>query len=135
MFGSGFQAETQLEAVSCARELESVHVYSRKRKRRESFARRMKEKLSLPVEAVDSPEEALEGADIVTTVTNARNPVFPGAKLAPGTHINAAGSNHVMRRELDADTIRQASVIAADSVEQARIEAGDLTQAAEEGAA
>ena len=133
MFGSGFQAETQLEAVSCARELESVRVYSRKRERRESFSRRMSDILSLPVEAVDSPEAALEGADIVTTVTSARSPVFPGARLVPGTHINAAGSNHVMRRELDADTIRQTSVIAADSIEQARIEAGDLTQAADEG--
>ena len=133
MFGSGFQAETQLEAVSCARALESVRVYSRKKGRRESYARRMSDKLGLPIEAVDSPEAALEGADIVTTVTNARYPVFPGAGLARGTHINAAGSNHVMRRELDADAIRKASVIAADSIEQARMEAGDLTQAADEG--
>ena len=134
LFGSGFQAETQLEAVACARPLESVRVYSRKRERRESYARRMSKRLSLPVEAVESPEAAMEGADIVTTVTNARYPVFPGALLAPGTHINAAGSNHVLRRELDADAIRAASVIAADSVEQARMEAGDLTQAADEGA-
>lgn len=133
LFGSGFQAETQLEAVSCARELETVRVFSRKKERRESFARRMRAKLSLAVQAVDSPNEALEGADIVTTVTNARYPVFPGSSLVAGTHINAAGSNHVMRRELDAATVRKASVIAADSVEQARMEAGDLTQAADEG--
>ncbi len=93
----------------------------------------MSEKLALPIEAVDSPEEALEDADIVATVTSARHPVFPGALSRPGTHINAAGSNHVLRRELDADTIRRAAVIAADSIEQARMEAGDLTQAADEG--
>ena len=133
LFGSGFQAETQLEAVSCARKLESVRVYSRKPERRKSFARRMSERLGLAIEAANSPEEAMDGADIVTTVTNARYPVFPGELLRPGTHINAAGSNHVMRRELDAEAIRKSSVIAADSVEQARMEAGDLTQAADEG--
>ena len=133
MFGSGFQAETQLEAVACARELKSVRVYSRKPERRESFARRMSEKLGLDVVASHSPEEAMDGADIVTTVTNARYPVFPGERLRPGTHINAAGSNHVTRRELDAESIRRASVIAVDSLEQAHMEAGDLTQAADEG--
>ena len=133
LFGSGFQAETQLEAVACARKLDLVRVYSRSPERRESFAKRMSAKLGLEIAAAGSPEETLEGADIVTTVTNAREPVFPGQRLPPGTHVNAAGSNHVMRRELDAETVRKASVIAVDSLEQARMEAGDLTQAADEG--
>ena len=133
LFGSGFQAETQLEAVACARELESVRVYSRKKEGRESFAKRMAEKLGLPVVAAESPEEAIDGADIVTTVTNARHPVFPGRLLQPGAHINAAGSNHVKRREIDGEAVRKASVVAVDSLEQARMEAGDLTQAADEG--
>ena len=133
LFGSGFQAETQLEAVACARKLESARVYSRNPQRREAFARRMRERLGIAIDAAASPEEALEGADIVTTVTNARHPVFPGDRLQPGAHINAAGSNHVLRRELDAEAIRQCALIAADSLEQARMEAGDLTQAADEG--
>lgn len=133
LFGSGFQAETQLEAVACARDLESVRVYSRKPERRVAFAQRMGEKLGLEVVASSSPEEAMDGADIVTTVTSARYPVFPGERLQPGTHINAAGSNHIMRRELDAESIRRASVIAVDSLEQAHMEAGDLTQAVDEG--
>ena len=133
MFGSGFQAETQLEAVSCARKLASVRVYSRNRERRESFAQRMSGRLGLDIVPATSPEEAMAGADIVTTVTNAREPVFPGHLLRPGTHINAAGSNHIMRRELDAQAVEQASLIAVDSLEQARMEAGDLVQAADEG--
>lgn len=133
MFGSGFQAETQLEAVACARALKSVRVFSRSPERRESFARRMSRKLGLKIVASGSAVEALEGADIVTTVTNARSPVFPGERLLPGTHVNAAGSNHVKRREIDGATVRRSSVIAVDSLEQARMEAGDLTQAADEG--
>ena len=133
MFGTGFQAETQLEAVSCARKLTSVRVYSRSRERCESFARRMSDRLGLDIVPAASPEETMAGADIVTTVTNARVPVFPGRLLRPGTHINAAGSNHIMRRELDAQSVEQASLIAVDSLEQARMEAGDLTHAADEG--
>lgn len=133
LFGSGFQAESQLEAVACARKLASVRVFSRKPERRKKFASKMSAKLGLAVEAVGTPEIALEGADIVTTVTNARHPVFPGELLQPGTHINAAGSNHIKRRELDALTVSKAGLVAVDSLEQARMEAGDLTQAADEG--
>lgn len=133
LFGSGFQAETQLEAVACARKLASVRVFSRKPERREKFASKMSVKLGLAVEAVRTPEIAMEGADIVTTVTSSRHPVFPGELLQPGTHINAAGSNHVKRRELDAMTVSKAGLVAVDSLEQARMEAGDLTQAANEG--
>lgn len=133
LFGSGFQAETQLEAVACARTLASVRVFSRKPERREKFASKMSAKLGLAVEAVQTPEIAMEGADIVTTVTNSRHPVFTGELLQPGTHINAAGSNHIKRRELDALTVSKAGLVAVDSIEQARMEAGDLTQAADEG--
>ena len=133
IFGSGFQAETQLEAVSCARKLEQVRVFSRNPERRSAFAERMGQRLNLSIHASQSPEEAMEGADIVITVTNSRSPVFPGKLLRPGTHINAAGSNHVKRREIDGDAVQRASLIAVDSMEQAQMEAGDLTQAAEEG--
>ncbi len=133
LFGSGFQAETQLEAVACVRDLQSIRVFSRRPEKREAFARRMSARLNLPIRAADSPEDALNGADIVTTVTNASSPVFAGGLLFPGTHINAAGSNHVRRRELDAETLRRSSPVVVDSLEQARMEAGDLVQAAEEG--
>lgn len=133
LFGSGFQAETQLEAVACARKLSSVRVFSRKPERRERFASKMSDKLGLAVEPVQSPEIAMEGADIVTTVTSSRHPVFSGDLLQPGTHINAAGSNHIKRRELDTLTVSKAGLVAVDSLEQAHMEAGDLTQAADEG--
>jgi len=113
--------------------LERARVFSRKSERRQAFAERMSERLNLSVTATQSPEEALDGADIVITVTNARSPVFPGRLLRPGTHINAAGSNHVLRREIDGDAVRMASLIAVDSMEQARMEAGDLTQAEKDG--
>ncbi len=133
VFGSGFQAATQLEAVACARDLERVHVYSRSQQRREAFAARMSDRLDLDVRATESPEEALEGADIVITVTNAREPVFDGNSLPQGAHINAAGSNHAKRREIDSLTVERSAVVAVDSLAQAKMEAGDLIQAVDDG--
>jgi alanine dehydrogenase len=44
--------------------------------------------------------------------------------------VNAVGSNQATRRELPADLIARADLIAVDSIEQAKIESGDLLLAA-----
>jgi len=66
------------------------------------------------------------GAQIVATATSAKDPVLESAWIAAGTHINAMGSNQAQRRELPSDLIARAQLIAVDSIEQAKIEAGDL---------
>jgi alanine dehydrogenase len=129
MIGSGFQARTQLEAVALARKLELVRVYSRDAERRETFAKEMTAKIGVRVEAAESAEEAVRGADIVTTMTSATKPVLLGKWLARGAHVNAAGVNFAEKAEIDAEAVQRADVIAADSVEQSKIEAGDLIQA------
>jgi ornithine cyclodeaminase/alanine dehydrogenase-like protein (mu-crystallin family) len=129
LFGSGGQAETQLAAIAGVRPLDDVRVYSRKAERREAFAAQMSQQHGLPVRAVASSREALDGADMVATATTAREPVFDGNDLAPGVHINAAGSNALSRTEVDHTTIRRASCIVADDLEQARQESGDLAAA------
>jgi len=84
--------DAQLLAIAQVRRLTAVHVYSRTPERRTAFADRMSAALSLPVEAVDTAEKAVRDADIVVTITSAREPVAQGAWLAPGTHINAVGA-------------------------------------------
>ncbi len=133
VIGSGYQAETQLEAVAAVRKLEEVRVFSRKAESRESFAERMGARLGINVRAVQSSEEAVRDAAIVVTITNAREPVVLGDWLTPGCHINAAGSNHVKRAEIDAVAVKRCALITADSVEEAQIECGDLVQPANEG--
>ena len=48
-------------------------------------------------------------------------------------HINAAGSNHWIRREVDDNVIRRADKVVVDSIDDARVEAGDLLYAIERG--
>ncbi len=134
LFGTGGQAQTQLLAICAVRPIERVHVYSRHAERRAAFVAEMQPQVSATLVAVDDPRAAVEGLDIVTTMTTSAQPVFDGAWLAPGTHINAAGSNQLRRRELDALTFQRSACIAADSVEQAQLESGDLAAAVAEGA-
>jgi len=128
IIGTGLQARTQLEAVSRVRKLERIRAYGRDAQRRKQFAAEMTARLGIPVAPVSSAEEAVRDADIVITSTTSSSPVVEERWLAPGMHINAIGANFPHKRELDADAVLRCDVIAADSREQSRSEAGDLMQ-------
>lgn len=134
LFGSGKQARTQLEAVCKVRSIKRVTVYSPNEERRTRFAQEMAPVCQTEVVPVASPEEAAKNQDIVITATSSREPVFHGDWIAEGTHLNAIGSNFLGKAEIDLVTIRRAKKIVVDSKDQARMEAGDLLPAMEEGA-
>ena len=134
IYGTGWQARSQLAAVCAVRPISDVRAYSRREENRERFCAEMAAELNLnAIRPVDRPEAAADGAHIIVTITSARNPVVSGAMLAPGVHINAAGGNSLLRRELDDEAITRASAIIVDSIDQARIEAGELVSAVEKG--
>ena len=126
VIGSGFQARTQLEAVCAVREIRQARVYSRRAERREDFATQMTERLGVEVTPAEGGEQCVAGADVVITITSARDPVLQGDWLAEGAHVNAAGGNHWMRREVDEAVVTRADVVVVDDLEQARAECGDL---------
>jgi alanine dehydrogenase len=129
IIGTGYQARTQLEAVAAVRRLERVRAFGRDPARREKFCREMSERIGVAVEAASSGEEAVKGAHIIITATSATKVVLEGAQLEPGMHINAMGANWPQKRELDAAAVGRANKIVVDSIEQSRMEAGDLIQA------
>ncbi len=133
VFGTGWQAVGQLRAISLVRTLRQVKVFGRNPDRLTKFCERMRTELSVPVEAMATPEETVRGSDIVVTITSSATPLFGGDCVEPGTHINAAGANSLARRELDEATIGKASVIVVDTVPTALREAGDLLPALEKG--
>jgi alanine dehydrogenase len=132
IIGSGFQARSQLAAMLAVRPFRQVRVWSRDTVRRNAFASECSEAFSTNVTAVNTAEEAVRGSAVVVTATNAKDPVLLSGWVAPGTHINAMGSNQAKRRELPADLIHRADWIAVDSIEQARMESGDLLLALDE---
>ncbi len=133
IFGTGWQARTQLEAVCAVRQIESIKAFGRNAERRQAFCTEMSQQLGIPVEPASTPEAVVKGMDVVITATNARDPLFDGNWLEPGTHVNAIGSNALIRREIDDTTVRRSALIVVDSKEQARLECGDLLGALERG--
>jgi ornithine cyclodeaminase/alanine dehydrogenase-like protein (mu-crystallin family) len=123
VIGSGFQAKSQIDAIRCVRELKDIRVWSRSQEKREAFAAANQGR------AVPTAEDAVRGADIVVTATYAKDPVIDDSWIMPGAngvHINAMGSNREQRRELPSRLIHRADLLAVDSAEVAKLEAGDL---------
>jgi ornithine cyclodeaminase len=129
--GSGRQALAQVAAVVAVRDLHEVRVHSRSADNRERFARAVNDyDFGIAVSTADSVAEAVDGADIVTTVTRAREPFLTANLLAPGTHVNAVGAITPERRELAADVFERCDVVVTDSVAAARNLASELTDVA-----
>src|SRR5205823_4424285 len=97
------------------------------------FCDKMRRKLSLDVVPAASPEDCVKASDIVVTITTSATPVFDGEWIAPGTHVNAAGSNSLLRREIDETTVTKANPVVVDSRPSALKEAGDLLPSLEKG--
>jgi len=133
MIGTGWQARTQIEAVVHARPISRVLVYGRDPTRRAEFCEQMSEKISVKLEPVESAHDAVADADVVCTMTSSSTPVFDGAWLRKGTHVNAAGSNRANAQEIDVEIVARAAIVAVEDVAQAQVESGDLRSAADSG--
>lgn len=129
IIGTGYQARTQIEAVAAVRRLERVRAFGRDPERRAKFCAEMSERIGIPVEPATSSEEAVRDAEVVITATSATKIVLEGDWLASGMHIVAMGANWPQKRELDTAAVNRADLIVVDSLEQSRMEAGDLIQA------
>lgn len=125
ILGSGLQARRHLEAMTLVRDITQVRVWDVDRASAQTFAREMSDHYGIPVEeCCGSVRDAVEGADIICTVTAAREPVLFGEHVSPGAHINAVGACGAGVRELDAEVMRRGRLFC-DSLESARSEAGD----------
>jgi ornithine cyclodeaminase/alanine dehydrogenase-like protein (mu-crystallin family) len=133
LFGAGVQAEWQIRAVLAARPIREVRVYSRTPGPREAFTAAMDSDVPASVRAVDSPEAAVRGADIVCCVTPSQTPVFDAAWLEPGAHVNAIGSFRMGMVEVPPEAYGRAALVAVDSRTAAVAEAGDLAAAVAAG--
>ena len=132
IYGAGWQAESQLEAIAAVKKLDRVIVHSRTEESRKAFAKKMSERLGLEVETTHAPEEPA-AQDIVVTVTSSKEPVLRGEWLKPGAHVNAAGSNFLFKTEIDRDVVKRSSLVTIDSREELGLEAGNLLQGIETG--
>ena len=90
VFGAGVQARTQLRAVCEVRPIERAVVFDPVQEARETYAAEMAESLSILVEPTADARACVEN-DVIVAASSSRTPIFEGAWLAPGTHIQRTG--------------------------------------------
>lgn len=138
LLGAGVQARSHAEAHLVLQPWDEFRVWARRPEEAERLAAELAAGAlgtPAPARAVAAPsaEAAVRGADVVCTLTAARDPVIVREWLVPGAHINAVGSSSPAARELDTATVRDAALFA-DLREAALAEAGDILIPLGEGA-
>ncbi|KAL0983913.1 hypothetical protein UPYG_G00134680 [Umbra pygmaea] len=121
ILGAGQQALSHYIVFTETFSFKEVRVWSRRRESSERFA----QAAHGPVRVCGSAEEAVNGADVIVTVTGASEPVLFGQWVKPGAHVAAVGACRPDWRELDDVLMREAEVYV-DSREGAGAEAGDV---------
>ena len=127
ILGCGWQARSQVAAISEAvPTIERVVAYCRTEEKLEAFCK------EVGAEAGETHRDAAEH-DVVVTVTTSRDPVLRGEWLKPGALVCAVGANDPRSRELDNAVLERATFICCDSIEQSKLESGDLIEPVGQG--
>lgn len=132
IIGAGVQARTHLVALACVRSLERVRVAARSVEHSERLVDEMQPRVPFRIEAVQTNEQAVRGADLVVTATSSLEPVISKEWISEGAHVNAIGTHSPTSREIDSATMAAARIFV-DRRESALNESGDYLLAAKEG--
>ena len=129
IFGAGVQGRTQLEAACSVRNIKKVRIYDSDSTRAQTMVQDCKELKNIPddMKIADTPQAAVEEADIICTATTSTKPVFADGDVKPGVHITAVGSYTPEMQEVPGETVKRARVVV-DSRSASLIESGDLIQ-------
>lgn len=131
--GAGVQARTHLLAMAEVRSITRCRVVSRNSEHAKRFVDEMSGSVPFAIEVVETVAEAVNGADLIATVTNAKEPVVRREWISRGVHLNVVGSSTPHAREVDTATISE-SALFVDRRESTINEAGDYLFAMREGA-
>lgn len=132
ILGSGQQARTHLEAITSVRVLRRVRVWSRNSASARAFRTWAASDHGLDVEVTATPREAVQGADIVCTVTASRSPLIQPEDLTAGAHVNAVGASIRGMKELASAAVARCSIFV-DSLQSALSESSDICDPISEG--
>ena len=126
IIGAGPQGHAHILAMLEARKLSAVRVTSRKLEAAQKLVNELQASVACTLHAVADVGAAVRGADIVCLCTSSATPIFNGADLKPGAHVNGIGAHAATTREIGDDAITRFGKIVVDSRSAALKEAGDL---------
>lgn len=133
VLGAGVQARAHIRALAQIREISEIKVYDIFAASARQLQETLQREMSVKINVVQSPREAVLGADLLVTVTTAKEPIVKADWLKPGMHINAVGSHRPDLREIDGATLAAAKIVV-DSREAIMAECGDILLAIQEKA-
>ena len=132
LLGSGAQAKAHLRHFASAFGLKGIVIWSRDH----AHAKRLaveSEASNVPIAVAQTVEEAVDGADVVCTLTSSKEPILRGALIKGGVHVNLVGSSFAGSREVD-DALVAKSRYVVDDETSARAQAGEFLSAIASGA-
>lgn len=132
VIGAGVQGRAHLVALAEVRSITSARVACRNIEHAHELVREMQPRFLFPIDAVETNEQAVRGADLIVTATSSQEPVINKGWISPGAHVNAIGTHSPNSREIDSATMAAARIFA-DRRESALNESGDYLLAAKEG--
>lgn len=123
--GTGALAPMAIQAHAHVRDFDTVQVWGRNPAKAALVAEEVAVH-GLTVDVVTDLDAAVAGADVISCVTGATEPIVRGALVKPGCHVDLIGGFSHEMREADDDVVRRASVFV-DTYDDAAI-AGDIAQ-------
>lgn len=135
VIGSSSLARNLLQALAAVRTVAAVRVYSPTLASRDRYAADFHASHGFDIAAVDTPQAAIRGADVVLCAARSRDesPVLQGAWLEPGMVVVSVGSTLPEQREVDVEAMSRATLIVADMMAEVVHETGDALAAATVG--
>lgn len=136
LFGTGGQGSAQLEALMTARKLSEVRIFDVLQDRIDPFIKKnadVAKKHGVKLIAAKSPKDAVDNADVITSVTISATPVYDAADIKKGAHVNGIGSYTPDHREIPEELLGRAGAIFVDNKEAVFAEAGDFIIPMKEG--
>ena len=101
ILGAGEQAHAHALAIAQARPLDEIRLWGRSLDKAQALALSLRAELGLTVTACATVPQAVQGADIICTVSAAHDPILTGDMIGDGVHINLVGSSRAGPREVD----------------------------------
>ena len=134
VIGTGNMSFEQVLGVIQVRDIQKIYLFNRTESKAHDFKKRLEDfGIWVDIEVVSDVDSLVEKSDIINCATQSKTPVYDGAKVKPGAHINGVGSFTPEMKEMDRTIIKRADQIYVDDMHGIKEEAGELIDAVEAG--
>jgi len=126
--GTGMQARLQLEYLAPVTSCRDVLAWGRNDDKLNAYQQDMSDK-GFAVSTTTDADDIMTTCNLIVTTTSTEEPILRWTdQIKRGTHISAVGSDTEHKQELDAEILRNADLVVADSIPQ-NVVRGEIHQA------